>query len=183
MTETRKPLLSFTAYLPFGFVVSLFQPKEDPELLWHTKNGAAYTALFIVIALFASVMSMVFYFGAIAALLFGIYFAASLLTAYNAVKGVKVLTPFLSAKAQSIPLEKFIQKPAAKAEVTAPSVEQTPVAPVAPAPAPVEAAPMAAPVANVASAPMPEAPVQAAPVVNPEPLSAPVNPEPPQAIQ
>jgi|GEM_PF-3897659 len=115
------------AYIPFLFIVAALQRLDDETLMFHAKNGAGLTLLFIV-ATFVSAWLHVL----TGSLLMLVYLVPSILGAFHGWKNEKWSIPGISSWAQNIPMEKWFRE---KHEENVKESEDTP------APSPVVEAP------------------------------------------
>lgn len=118
------------AYVPFLFIVAALQRLEDKDLMFHAKNGAGLTLVFII-ASFVSAWIHVW----TGTLLMILYVIPAAIGAFHGWKNERWMIPGVSVWAQNIPLDHWFSAAHEKnvqSEVPT-AVAETPVAPSAPA--------------------------------------------------
>ena len=90
------------AYVPFLFIVAALQKLDDKTLMFHAKNGAGLTLLFIA----ASFVSAWLHVGIGGVLMF-IWLIPAIIGAFHGFKNEKWNIPGVSSWSQNIPLDKW----------------------------------------------------------------------------
>ena len=93
------------AYVFFLFIIAALQKLDDDTLMFHAKNGAGLTLLFIVASFVSAWISVLF--GSIISL---IWLIPSILGAFHGYKNEKWAIPGVSNWAQNIPLDHWFGK-------------------------------------------------------------------------
>ncbi len=102
LNESKGNIQAVLAYIPFLFIAAMLQRPNDDQLVFHSKNGAGLTLLFI-----ASSFVSAWVHAGIGSLLMFAYFIPTVLGAYHGYKNQKWSIPWISGWSQNIPLEKW----------------------------------------------------------------------------
>lgn len=154
------------AYIPFLFIIAALQKLEDDTLMFHAKNGAGLTLLFIVASFVSAWLHVLF-----GSLLMLVFLVPAIIGAFHGWKNEKWMIPGISSWAQNIPLDKWFHESHEKnMNEDIPKTEPTPESPAPAATPEVNQTVVSETTENVATAENLEAPsgVPTAPVEVPK---------------